>query len=48
MDLNSLNGTTVNGERLTPKVHKELKPGDMLGLAEIYYIFTCLEQQDDV
>lgn len=48
MDLNSLNGTTVNGERLKPKVHKELKPGDMLGLAEIYYIFTCLEQQDDV
>ena len=47
-DLGSLNGTTVNGERLTPNVRRELAAGDVIGFAEIYYIFTCLRQQDDV
>ncbi|MDE7297742.1 MAG: FHA domain-containing protein [Lachnospiraceae bacterium] len=47
-DLGSLNGTTVNGERLTPNIRRELVAGDVIGFAEIYYIFTCLKQQDDV
>ncbi len=40
-DLNSKNGTFLNGERLEPMECRRLTLGDLVGFANIYYIFTC-------
>lgn len=41
VDLASLNGTFLNGERLRPNECRKIVPGDILGFADIFYIFTC-------
>lgn len=41
VDLASLNGTFLNGERLRPNECRKIAPGDILGFADIFYIFTC-------
>jgi hypothetical protein len=39
-DLNSKNGTFVNGDRLRPQEQRELVPGDRIAFAEVEYYFT--------
>lgn len=46
VDTASLNGTFLNGERLKPNECKKIVPGDILGFADIFYIFTCPESSN--
>ena len=40
-DLDSKNGTFLNGERLLAQECRRMELGDIVGIADIYYIFTC-------
>ncbi|HEX7598231.1 MAG TPA: FHA domain-containing protein, partial [Polyangia bacterium] len=51
MDLGSVNGTSVNGQRLTPLVEQALVPGDVLRLANVELLLgdgEKLGKEDDV
>lgn len=39
-DLNSTNGTFINGKRLTPYEQERLNTGDIVGISEIHYKFV--------
>ena len=41
-DLDSTNGTRLNGERLEPHQVRRLAPGDQIGFAEVVLRFECL------
>jgi len=43
-DLDSTNGTFVNGRKLMPNENLEIKQGDTVSFANIGYIFHCLNQ----
>ncbi len=43
-DLDSTNGTFVNGRKLMPNENLEIKQGDAVSFANIGYIFHCLNQ----
>ena len=47
-DCGSLNGTALNGKRMEPEKEYKIVPGDIIGFAEINFIFTCLKPPDDV
>lgn len=41
VDTKSLNGTYLNGERISAGEKKEIRSGDLIGFADICFIFTC-------
>lgn len=43
-DLNSKNGTFVNGERLMPQEQCEIREGDRIAFAEVLYHAVCIEK----
>lgn len=48
VDTESLNGTYLNGTKLLPNECREVREGDVVGIADIHYIFTCLNSSNAI
>lgn len=48
VDTKSLNGTYLNGQRIAAGEKKEIRNGDLIGFADICFIFTCSKASNGI